>query len=263
MVNITKITESYITEHPFVKDCLKKGLINYSSLTRQICLDLELDTTKHFDAVLIACRRYFNKIKSEETTEKKILEILQKTKISVEFKAGIPVKVKKLTAKKTVSGSLKLFSYLNELGSKNGIGRMDLVENRFVGMKSRGVYETPAGTILLKAHLDIEGLVLDKEVSHLKDMFMPKIAELIYNGFWFSPEMEFLMASVNKSQEHVDGTVYITLYKGNVMVTGRESKKSLYSKDIASMDKLGNYDQEDAKGFININALRLKLGGKK
>jgi argininosuccinate synthase len=181
-------------------------------------------------------------------------------KIMIEFKAGIPVKVVNLSKGKTVAGALNLFQYLNELGSKNGIGRIDIVENRFVGIKSRGVYETPAGTILLKAHLDIEGLTLDKEVAHLKDMLMPKIAELIYNGFWFSPEMEFLMSAVNKSQENVDGKVYMTLYKGNVFITGRESDKSLYDQDIASMDKLGGYDQTDAKGFIKINALRLKLG---
>lgn len=187
----------------------------------------------------------------------------KETKIAIEFKGGVPVAVVNLSEGKIVKGALKLFQYLNELGSKNGVGRIDIVENRFVGMKSRGVYETPAGTILLKAHLDIEGLVLDKEVNHLKDMLMPKIAELVYNGFWFSPEMDFLMAAVDKSQENVDGKVYITLYKGNVIVTGRESKKSLYNEDLASMDKLGNYDQIDAKGFIKLNALRLMLGGKK
>lgn len=187
----------------------------------------------------------------------------KETKIMIEFKEGIPVAVTNITEKKTVKGSLKLFQYLNELGSKNGVGRIDLVENRFVGMKSRGIYETPAGTILLKAHLDIEGLVLDREVTHLKDMLMPKIAELIYNGFWFSPEMDFLMAAVNQSQKNVEGKVYITLYKGNVVVTGRESEKSLYDDKIASMDIEGGYDQTDAKGFIKLNALRLKLGAKK
>jgi len=186
----------------------------------------------------------------------------KETKIMIEFKKGIPIAVTNLSEKKSVKGSLKLFKYLNELGSKNGVGRIDLVENRFVGMKSRGVYETPAGTILLTAHKDIEGLVLDKEVGHLKDMLMPKIAELIYNGFWFSPEMEFLMAAIDKSQENVDGKVYMTLYKGNAFVTGRESDKSLYDEDIASMDKEGGYDQTDAKGFIRLNALRLKLGKK-
>jgi len=184
----------------------------------------------------------------------------KETKIMIEFKAGIPVKIINITENKIIIGSLELFQYLNKVGSKNGIGRIDLVENRFVGMKSRGVYETPAGTILLKAHLDIEGLVLDKEVCHIKDMLMPKIAELIYNGFWFSPEMEFLMTAINKSQESIEGKVFITLYKGNIIITGRESEKSLYDMDLASMDKLGNYQPEDAKGFIKLNALRLKLG---
>ncbi|MFH1246894.1 MAG: argininosuccinate synthase [Candidatus Micrarchaeota archaeon] len=184
----------------------------------------------------------------------------KETKIVIEFKAGVPIAVTNASEGKNVTGSLEVFQYLNELGSKNGVGRIDLVENRFVGMKSRGVYETPAGTILLKAHLDLEGLTLDREVCHLKDTLMPKVAELIYYGFWFSPEMEFLMAAINKSQEYVEGKVYISLYKGNVTVTGRESQKSLYNMDIASMDKLGNYDQTDAKGFIKLNALRLKLG---
>jgi len=186
----------------------------------------------------------------------------KETKIMIDFKKGIPVAVKNITENVLVQGSLKLFEYLNELGSVNGIGRIDLVENRFVGMKSRGIYETPAGTILLKAHLDIEGLTLDKEVCHLKDMLMPKIAELIYNGYWFSPEMKFLMKSIEFSQEDVEGKVYMTLYKGNAYVTARESEKSLYDMDLASMDKLGNYDQQDAKGFIKINALRLKLAAK-
>lgn len=184
----------------------------------------------------------------------------EETKIIIEFKKGVPIKVTNLTENKTVEGALQLFQYLNELGSKNGIGRIDLVENRFVGIKSRGVYETPAGTILIKAHLDIEGITLDKEVCHIKDMLMPKIAELIYNGFWFSPEFEFLMAAIDKSQENIDGKVYLTLYKGNAFVTGRESAKSLYDENIASMDKSGGYDQTDAIGFIKLNALRLKLG---
>ena len=171
--------------------------------------------------------------------------------------------VSETNGSKTVTGTLELFSFLNELGSANGIGRIDLVENRFVGMKSRGVYETPAGTILRIAHLDIEGLTLDREVCHLRDMLSPKIAELVYNGFWFSPEMEFLMAAIEKSQEHVEGKVYMTLYKGNAFATGRESTKSLYDASIASMDKLGNYDQTDAKGFIKLNALRLKLSAKR
>ena len=186
----------------------------------------------------------------------------KETKIMIEFKKGIPVKVTNITENKTVTESLELFEYLNELGAKNGIGRVDLVENRFIGMKSRGVYETPGLTILLTAHLDIEGLVLDKKAGHLKDMLMPKIAKLMYNGFWLSPEMDMLMAAVDKSQENVDGKVYLTLYKGNAFVTARESEKSLYNEDIASMDKEGGYDQTDAKGFIKLNALSLVLGAK-
>jgi len=187
----------------------------------------------------------------------------KETKIIIEFLDGAPFCVENLSEGKKVTGALALFTYLNKLGAENGIGRIDLVENRFIGMKSRGVYETPAGTILHIAHKDLEGLVLDKEVSHLKDMLSPKIAELIYNGFWFSPEMEFLMAAVNKSHEGFEGKVHMTLYKGNAFVSARESDKSLYSEDIASMDKLGNYDQVDAKGFIKLNALRLTLGKNK
>lgn len=181
------------------------------------------------------------------------------TKIMIEFAKGVPIAVSNLSTGVTVNDtSVALFTYLNELGGQHGIGRVDLVENRFVGMKSRGVYETPGGTILWKAHHDLECLVLDREVLHLKEMWMPKIAQLIYNGFWFSPEMEFLMAAIEKSQEHVEGKVYLYLYKGNATVTKRESVKSLYHEEIATMDRLGDYDQLDAKGFIKLNALRLK-----
>lgn len=179
--------------------------------------------------------------------------------IMIEFSKGIPVAVVNFSDGMTVEGSaVALLTYLNALGSKHGVGRIDIVENRFVGMKSRGAYETPGGTILWKAHHDLEALVLDREVFHLKEMWMPKIAQLIYNGFWFSPEMDFLMAAIEKSQEHVEGKVYLKLYKGNVIIFKRESAKSLYSQDVASMDCLGNYDQLDAKGFIKLNALRLK-----
>lgn len=179
--------------------------------------------------------------------------------LMIEFLGGIPVSVTNYSDGITVDGSaVALLTYLNELGSKHGVGRVDIVENRFVGMKIRGVYETPGGTILWNAHHDLEALVLDREVFHLKEMWMPKIAQLIYNGFWFSPEMDFLMAAIEKSQEHVEGKVYLKLYKGNVIITKRESPKSLYNQDVASMDCLGNYDQLDAKGFIKLNALRLK-----
>jgi argininosuccinate synthase len=155
-----------------------------------------------------------------------------------------------------------LLARLNELGHDNGIGRLDLVENRFVGMKSRGVYETPGGTILLAAHRGIESITLDRGAAHLKDELMPRYAELIYNGFWFTPEREMLQALIDKSQEHVEGEVRLKLYKGNVLMTGRESEKSLYSSTLVTFeDDKGAYDQKDAEGFIRLNALRLRTLG--
>ncbi|WP_072385153.1 argininosuccinate synthase [Hyphomicrobium sp. CS1BSMeth3] len=152
-----------------------------------------------------------------------------------------------------------LLKALNDLGRDNGIGRLDLVENRFVGMKSRGIYETPGGTILLAAHRAMESITLDRGASHLKDELMPRYAELIYYGFWFSPEREMLQALIDKSQEHVEGEVTLELYKGNVIVTGRESPKSLYSSTLVTFeDDQGAYDQKDAQGFIKLNALRLR-----
>ncbi|MBV9692863.1 MAG: argininosuccinate synthase [Alphaproteobacteria bacterium] len=152
-----------------------------------------------------------------------------------------------------------LLARLNALGRANGIGRVDLVENRFVGMKSRGVYETPGGTILLAAHRAIESITLDRGAGHLKDELMPRYAELIYNGFWFSPEREMLQAAIDRSQEFVAGAVRIKLYKGNVTVIGRSSPHSLYSQDLVTFeDDRGAYDQKDAQGFIKLNALRLR-----
>ncbi|ROU03101.1 argininosuccinate synthase [Histidinibacterium lentulum] len=153
-----------------------------------------------------------------------------------------------------------LLTRLNELGKVHGIGRLDLVENRFVGMKSRGVYETPGGTILLEAHRGIEQITLDSGSGHLKDSLMPRYAELIYNGFWFSPEREMLQAAIDKSQEHVTGTVRVKLYKGLARTVARWSEHSLYSEaHVTFEDDLGAYDQSDAQGFIQLNALRLKL----
>jgi argininosuccinate synthase len=153
-----------------------------------------------------------------------------------------------------------LLTRLNELGKANGIGRLDLVENRFVGMKSRGIYETPGGTILHAAHRGIEQITLDRGAMHLKDELMPKYAELIYYGFWFSPEREMLQALIDKSQENVTGTVRLKLYKGNTSVVGRKSPRSLYSmKTVTFEDDQGAYDQRDAEGFIKLNALRLRL----
>jgi argininosuccinate synthase len=152
-----------------------------------------------------------------------------------------------------------LLTRLNELGRANGIGRLDLVENRFVGMKSRGVYETPGGTILYAAHRGIESITLDRGAGHLKDELMPKYAELVYYGFWFSPEREMLQALIDKSQEFVSGTVRMKLYKGNATVVGRESKNSLYRQDYVTFEKDSVYNQKDAEGFIKLNALRLRL----
>jgi len=152
-----------------------------------------------------------------------------------------------------------ILARLNQLGHDNGIGRLDLVENRFVGMKSRGIYETPGGSILLVAHRAIESITLDRGAGHLKDELMPRYAELIYNGFWFSPEREMLQALIDKSQEMVEGEVRLKLYKGNIIVTGRESKASLYSSTLVTFeDDKGAYDQKDAQGFIKLNALRLR-----
>jgi argininosuccinate synthase len=176
------------------------------------------------------------------------------TEIEIEFKKGDPIA---LNGKKLSPATL--LAALNDLGRDNGIGRLDLVENRFVGMKSRGVYETPGGTILLQAHRAIESITLDRGAAHLKDDIMPRYAELIYNGFWFSPEREMLQALIDKSQEDVEGAVRLKLYKGNVIVTGRKSRKSLYSDALVTFeDDQGAYDQKDAAGFIKLNALRLR-----
>jgi len=149
---------------------------------------------------------------------------------------------------------------LNSLAGANGVGRLDLVENRFVGMKSRGCYETPAGTVMLKAHRAIESLTLDREAAHLKDELMPKYAKLVYNGFWFAPEREMMQAAIDATQENVSGVVRVKLYKGNVSVVGRKSDNSLFSEKIATFeDDQGAYDQKDAEGFIKLNALRLRL----
>jgi len=181
----------------------------------------------------------------------------EETRIVVHFKNGIPVKVINKNDGTVKEDSFELFVYLNGLAGKNGIGLLDMVENRFVGIKSRGVYETPGATILYIAHRDIEGIAMDREVMRLRNMLAPKFAEIVYNGFWFSPEMDFLMASIEKSQEIIDGSVHLCLYKGNVIIEGRESPSSLYDKKLSSMDIEGGFDQTDSEGFIRINAIRL------
>ncbi len=176
------------------------------------------------------------------------------TVITIGFKKGDAVSINS-----TPMSPATLLETLNDLGRDNGIGRVDLVENRYVGMKSRGVYETPGGTILLDAHRAIESLTLDRDAAHLKDSIMPRYAELIYNGFWFAPEREMLQALIDKSQEHVEGEVRLKLYKGNIIVIGRASQKSLYDPELVTFeDDKGAYDQKDAEGFIRLNALRLR-----
>ena len=174
--------------------------------------------------------------------------------IQIEFLNGDPIKID--NEKKSPT---EIFQYLNDIGGKNGIGRLDLVENRFVGMKSRGVYETPGGSILLVARRAVESITLDKAAAHLKDDIMPRYAELIYNGFWFSPEREMLQAMIDKSQKNVNGVVRLKIYKGNVTILGRKSDSSLYSTEMATFEEDSVYDQKDAEGFIKLNALRLKL----
>jgi argininosuccinate synthase len=174
--------------------------------------------------------------------------------IEITFEKGNPV---------AVNGEplspANLFRKLNKLGGQNGIGRVDIVENRFVGMKSRGVYETPGGTILRMAHMAMESITMDREVMYLRDSLIPKYAKLIYNGFWFSPEMKLMQSMIDQTQENVSGVARLKLYKGNVQTLGRKSDYSLYSEDFATFEKDSVYRQKDAEGFIRLNALRLRI----
>jgi len=176
------------------------------------------------------------------------------TYLEIEFSKGEPVAIDG-----NKMSPAEILAYLNNVAGKNGVGRVDMVENRFVGMKSRGVYETPGGTVLHVAHRAVESLTIDREVMHLKDSLVPKIAELMYYGFWYSPEMEMLMSAVEDSQKNVDGTARLKIYKGNTVVVGRKSEKSLYSEDLATFEEDEVYNQADATGFIKLNALRLKM----
>jgi len=179
------------------------------------------------------------------------------TTVVVHFKNGTPVRIENRNSGVAKTNPLELFLYANQIGSENAVGRVDMVENRFVGIKSRGLYETPGGTILMTAHRDIEAIAMDREVMRLRDMLSPIYAEIIYNGFWFSPEMDFLTAAFNKSQEYIDGRVTLQIYKGNVFTVARESPTSLYDKKFGSMHEVGGFDQKDSTGFIKINAIRL------
>jgi argininosuccinate synthase len=174
--------------------------------------------------------------------------------IEIDFEDGIPMRIDG-----EAHSPAKLLDRLNEIGGENGIGRVDMVENRYVGMKSRGVYETPGGTILHVAHRAIESITMDREVMHLRDSLIPKISELIYYGYWFSPEMDVMRKTIDETQRDVTGTVRLKLYKGNCIVTGRKSEKSLYSGEFATFDEDSVYEQKDAGGFIRLNALRLKI----
>jgi argininosuccinate synthase len=176
--------------------------------------------------------------------------------VEIDFERGDPVAVDGERL-----GPAALLDRLNRVAGAHGVGRIDIVENRFVGMKSRGVYETPGGTVLLHARRAIESLTLDRGAAHLKDELMPRYAEMIYNGFWFAPEREALQALIDRTQDNVTGTVRVKLYKGNVIVTGRRSPLSLYNQDVATFEADSVYDQRDAQGFIKLNALRLRLAG--
>jgi argininosuccinate synthase len=177
--------------------------------------------------------------------------------IELTFKDGIPIKVENKADGTVKQDPLELFMYLNEIGSAHGVGRVDMVENRFVGIKIRGIYETPGGAILHAAHRDIEGIAMDREVMRLRDMLSAKLAEIIYYGFWFSPEMEFLMAAIDKSQEAIDGKVTLKICRGNAYPIARSSPSSLYDQDFSSMDIKGGFNQQDSVGFIKIQAIRL------
>jgi argininosuccinate synthase len=178
--------------------------------------------------------------------------------LTLHYEDAIPVRVVCEAEGVDIDDPLELFVYLNGKGGEHGVGRIDMVENRFVGIKSRGVYETPGGTILHHAIRDLEGIAMDREVLRLRDMLSPRFAEIIYNGFWFSPEMDFIQAAFKQSERLISGTVHVRLYKGNVICRGRSSTSSLYDQELSSMDVAGGYDQEDARGFIRINALRLR-----
>ncbi|MCB1054789.1 MAG: argininosuccinate synthase, partial [Acidobacteria bacterium] len=179
-------------------------------------------------------------------------------RLEIEFKDAIPVAVANLDDGTRHEHPLELFQYVNQIAGEHGVGRIDMVENRFVGIKSRGVYETPAGTVLHFALRDLEGIAMDREVLRLRDSLSPKFTQLIYNGFWFSPEMDFIRAAFAQAESLIDGRVRVQLYKGGLQALGRESPSSLYDRELSSMDVEGGYDQTDARGFIRLNALRLK-----
>lgn len=178
--------------------------------------------------------------------------------IRIQFDKGCPIRLERPKTEEVLSDPLQLFLMLNQLGRLHGIGRIDIVENRFIGIKSRGCYETPGGTILVKAHMDLEGLVMDREVRKLRDDWSRRLADVIYNGMWFSPERELLSSTIEQTQQRVCGEVTLQLYKGNVVVRGRSSPMALYDPEMSSMDVEGGFNPSDSDGFIRIHAIRLK-----
>ena len=210
-----------------------------STLLKRI--DCEINETKELNDKYISIL-----VAEEQELKPEIIEIT--------FSSGNPIAVDS----KNLSPA-NVLRELNKLGGRNGIGRIDIVENRFVGMKSRGVYETPGGTILRAAHMAIESITMDREVMHLRDSLIPRYSEIIYNGFWFSPEMELLQGMIDQTQGNVSGVVRMELYKGNCRILGRKSDESLYSEDFATFEDDSVYSQKDAEGFIRLNALRLRI----
>ncbi|ESN99608.1 hypothetical protein HELRODRAFT_113689 [Helobdella robusta] len=182
----------------------------------------------------------------------------QPCRLEITFLKGVPVKVKNVSTSEERESSLKLYEYINEMAMAHGVGRIDIVENRYIGMKSRGIYETPAGTVLYQAHLDLELLTLDREVRKIKRHLAAMFAEQVYQGYWHSPEAEYVRSCIRKSQDDVTGQVTVDLYKGQVYIIKRHSSRTLYNKELVSMDAKGDYDPQDAGGFIKIQALRLK-----
>ena len=179
------------------------------------------------------------------------------TLLRVHFERGLPSRIENLSTGTTITGPLPMYEYLNKIGGANGVGRSDVVENRFVGIKSRGVYECPGAEVLRQAHMGLEGLTLDREVFRLRDMMSAKFAEYAYNGFWFSPEMDFVLSAVKKSQERVTGYTDLELLKGRCSIVARSSPMSLYNPKVSSMDEAGGWNPQDSTGFIRINAVRL------
>jgi argininosuccinate synthase len=238
--------------------CKEKGIEIEATIKKPYSMDENLLHTSYESGMLeeIWEEKDYNEIVKDFNLPKDAPDKIYKLKIK--FENGIPTEVIDFQTEKTYHGLLNIFNFLNKIGSQNGIGMIDIVESRFVGMKSRGIYITPAGTLLWKAHKHLEMITLDKEVINLKEMFTPKYCQIIYNGFWFAPEMEAMNAFMESTQKYVNGEVKLNLYKGNITVVGTKSDNSLYSSETVSMDVHGDYDQKDADGFIIINALRLK-----